>query len=90
MPGGSTKFYTGGLTSVLALTAADLVIEISIYVVSGTVTVTGSAKLQGNASTPMTVPVGVAVTYTGTDSNSPIQKLTIDASAGSALITTKT
>ena len=85
-----TKFFTGYLSAeTLQLSLSDNVIAITIKVTTGTVEVTGSAQLKGVASVAIALSSGDTITLTGTDANSPIDSLFIDATSGACNLITQ-
>lgn len=69
----------------ITVSGNDGVLNISLLLVSGTVTVTGVMGIGGLSSTPITL---VADKPLNLGSNFPIDGLTIDASAGEVTIIT--
>jgi hypothetical protein len=85
MPG-TYKTFTQQLSSgSITIVAADNVQKVSVLCSTGNITVTGTGTFQGNASAPVTLTVGQAVTITSDSANTPIDGWTINAGGGGNL-----
>lgn len=78
---GVTKFYTGTFTdgTGFTLSEADLAIQVSLVVLSGTCSITGNFFLHGNASSAITLVAGMSLTFSGYGLN-PISGVTVTPS----------
>lgn len=86
MPSATNNIGTFTLTTSIQIIQDWGVRSISIKCTAGTVTFTGSMKLGSLASNALTVPVDGVVTISDNDA---IDGLTIDATAGTALLITR-
>lgn len=78
-------FWTQNVTSSLSFDGTEGLTIISIVLISGSGTLTGSATINGVASQALALQTGLPVTLTGS-SNSPISGITITASGGTAQV----
>jgi hypothetical protein len=71
----ASLFYTKKLTSgnSLNIDKSQNVQSVSIMVVSGTATITGTGKLGSAASEALTLSAGSSITLNSKDSNSPVE-----------------
>lgn len=91
------RVYTGQLSGqAQTIVMADNVTEMTVTVISGTVTIKGNAGfLNSNAgsgflaSVAVPLPVGTPFTYTTPGAQAPFDGFTIDATAGEAIVVYK-
>lgn len=77
---GATNFYTGTVTNgSMTISSTQNVMKLSIICTAGTVTYSGSASFNGNASTPVSFSVGQGVTLSSETSSVPLDGITITA-----------
>lgn len=85
-----TRIHTRTLTSAsITFTGSDNVINVSVLVISGTVTANGSYPLHGDNSSAVTLPVGTPLEFGANQSGGVITGFTIDATSGSCIIVCK-
>lgn len=80
----STQFATVAITGPVTIDNADNVVEASIQVTSGTITVTGNRPFKGLPSEAITLANGSVLTISAKDGQYAIDGVAIDASGGGA------
>jgi hypothetical protein len=77
---GALNVYTNTLTnSSVTIEGSNNVVRASILCRQGSITITGSAAFQGNASTSVTLNIGQGVTITSPSVANPIDGVVINA-----------
>lgn len=82
---GATNVWTYTIDgSSISVNAVENVQRVSVICSSGVVTILGSSKFQGIPPVPVSLAVGQGITLSTKSDSTPIDGLTIDASAGVA------
>lgn len=74
-------FWTQNVTDSISFDGTEGITILSVLLISGTGTLTGSDTVGGSASQALALQTGIAITLTGTG-NFPISGITITASGG--------
>lgn len=83
----ASRYHTKNLSAAsFTVAESDQVTGVSIFSVSGTVTVNGNFPLRGEVSQVVSVVANSGLTLTAANPNDKIDGLTIDASAGVAVV----
>jgi len=83
----ASRYHTKNLSAAnFTISESDQVTGVSVFAVSGTVTVNGNFPLRGVASEAVTVSALSGLTLTAANPNDKIDGLTINASAGVAVV----
>lgn len=83
----ASRYHTKNLSAAsFTVVESDQVTGVSVFAVSGTVTINGNFPLRGVASAAVTVPASGGLTLSAANPNDKIDGLTIDASGGVAIV----
>jgi hypothetical protein len=83
----ASRYHTKNLSSAsFTVVESDQVTGVSVFAVSGTVTVNGNFPLRGVASEAVAVTASSGFTLTAQNPNDKIDGLTINASGGVAVV----
>lgn len=83
----ASRYHTKNLSAAsFTVAESDQVTGVSIFAVSGTVTVNGNFPLRGLPSEVVTVSASSGLTLTAANPNDKIDGLIIDASSGVAIV----
>lgn len=83
----ASRYHTKNLSAAnFTISESDQVTGVSVFAVSGTVTVNGNFPLRGVDSEAVAVSASSGLTLTAANPNDKIDGLTINASAGVAVV----
>lgn len=85
MAGLGQKIYTNVLSTDVFVFTKDMgILGISVCLVSGVGTISGTLSIGLNTSTPIDLIVGQAITITS-DSGNPLEEITVDCTGGGVI-----